>query len=234
MENKLGPDMMENSEAKVEQDLWEALLHADGVKCNWQPGEPVAEDAVTVEENPAIRIPYPWNPLSPDAESFFAELDKPSIFADWQEEEISSRSGAFFGQINHLWSAASLQTSLAERFAARIPQNLLATIAQKAQKAVVEAQKAVASSLAAADRLADQLVMCVQDIAPNLGDDDLRVLARPLAYQMRNGGLQDAINSTLAQVPQIEWQQLSEVQQARLSLAIARYAIGELQPPQDA
>ncbi|NJP10426.1 MAG: hypothetical protein HC866_13910 [Leptolyngbyaceae cyanobacterium RU_5_1] len=233
MEKKLCSSNSESMEVKVEQDLWEALLYAEGIQCDWQSGEPLTEDAIKVEDHPEAKISYPWNPFAPEAESFLTKVDTPSIFDGWQEKEVMGRANAFFAKVDRLWSSASLQSTLAQRFAARIPQNFLAAIAQQAQQAVSEAQKAVSASVSMADHLADQLVQCVREIAPSLADDDLRVLARPLAYQMRNGGLQNAIESVLAQVPQADWQQLSEVQRARLSLAIARCAIDELQSQKD-
>lgn len=232
MEKKLCSGNSENLQARVEQDLWEALLYAEGVRCDWQSGETLTEDAIKVEDSPAAKISYPWNPTAPEAESF---LDtESSIFDGWQEKEVVSRSNSFFAKVNQLWTPLSLEATLAQRFAARVPQDFLAAIAQQAQHAVSEAQKLVSSSVSFADQLADQLVQCVREIAPNLADDDLRVLARPLAYQMRNGGLQNAIDSVLAQVPQTDWQQLSDIQRARLSLAIARCAIDELQSQKDA
>jgi hypothetical protein len=70
-------------------------------------------------------------------------------------------------------------------------------------------------------------VQCVQDALPNLAEDDLYVLARPLAYAMR--GNDAPIESTLERVRSIEWDALSDVEQARLSLAIARFALAELE-----
>jgi hypothetical protein len=233
MENKLCPENMANAEVDVENDLWSALLQADGVRIVSQPGETLTEDGIQVEDLPDARIRYPWNPLTSEAEAFFAEQATPGIFEGWQEEEISHRAEGFFGQMNQLWAVASLQQSLTERFSSRIPQALLAAIAQHAQQAFSEAQKAVSTTLSLGDQLADQLIQCVRDVTPTLAESDLRVLARPLAYQMRNANLQDAIQSAVAQVPQTEWSQLSEVQQARLSLAVARYAIDELQAQEE-
>lgn len=209
-----------NPEANVEHDLWAALLEAEGVSCSWTSGEPLTEKIVTVEEDPHAKIAYPWNPAK--ADDFFAELEQESLFEDWQSEEITARSKSFFAHLDRLWAASSnnLQATLTQRFAARIPQNLLATIAQRAQHLV-------SSSLS----LSDQLVQCVQDILPNLTElveEDLYVLARPLAGAMRDSGPQQAVDSALASVRPLSWEELSETEQARLSLIIARYALAEL------
>ncbi|MBW4690838.1 MAG: hypothetical protein KME27_03635 [Lyngbya sp. HA4199-MV5] len=202
-------------EAKVEQALWATLLHADGVHCSWKGDEPLAEDAFTADEEPTARAPYVWNPAVPESEAFFTALEQDSSLDGWDADAINIRSNAFFAQVNQLWSATSLQETLIQRFATRVPQQFLTAIATRAQN--------VLSSSAS---LADQLVQCVQDVLPNLADDDLYVLARPLAYAMR--GNDAPIESTLERVRSVEWDALSEVEQARLSLAIARYAIAEL------
>ncbi|XGW00409.1 MAG: hypothetical protein ACAF41_15920 [Leptolyngbya sp. BL-A-14] len=209
-------DDQENLEATVEQALWASLLHADGVNCSWQGEAPLTEEAFTVAEEPTAKVPYVWNPAAPESEAFFTAVEQEFSLDDWDEEEISTRSQSFFAQVNQLWSATSLQETLMQRFATRVPQQFLATIAIRAQQ--------VLSSSAS---LADQLVQCVQDVLPNLADDDLYVLARPLAYAMR--GNDAPIESTLERVRSVEWDALSEVEQARLSLAIARYAIAELE-----
>lgn len=234
MEIKAGFGNAGELDAMCERDLWDALLRHEDVSIHWQGGEQsLTEDLVQVSENPGAQVRYPWNPADPQTEAFFTDSDIPSIFDGWQDEEIAHRSQSFFDRLGQVWAPATLQSLLAERFSARIPQSLLAAIAQQAQAALSNTQKALNTSLSVADQLSEQLVQCVQAITPTLATEDLYVLARPLAYQMRNGGLQDAIDSTLSQVPQTEWEQLSEMQRARLSLAIARFAINELQTSQN-
>lgn len=225
MENKLCSNDV-GKVAAMEQALLEALLNSEGITITDELSDDLSEAAFQVEENPNARIAYPWNPSTPESEVFFNNPSTPTIFDGWQDEEIVSRSQAFFGGMNQIWTHAGLQASLAERFAARIPHNWLATIAQQAQKVVAEAQQAVSEQSAI---LAEQLVQCVRDIAPGLAEEDFYVLARPLAGQFRNGGTAGVVDSTIAQVPQLEWEQLSDVQKARLGLAIARFAIDELQ-----
>ena len=72
--------------------------------------------------------------------------------------------------------------------------------------------------------LSDQLVHCVSEVLPGWDLEDLEVMARPLAYSMR-GDKNDELENILATIEPVDWYNLSEVEQARLSLAIALYAI---------
>jgi hypothetical protein len=74
--------------------------------------------------------------------------------------------------------------------------------------------------------LADQMVECVLDILPQWAEEDLQVLARPLAYAMRDI---DSEGVELVTETKRPWAQLSEIEQARVSLAVARYAISQLE-----
>lgn len=216
---------------EVEQAFLASLLDAEGVSYAGELEGELEEQAFQVEENPNARITYPWNPLSPDAAVFFADSHGPSILDGLQDEELVHRSHSFFNHLEQVWTGVGLEEALIQRFAARVPQSWLTAIVQQAQKVVAEAQQTVSQT---SNLLADQLVQCVREIAPGLAEEDFYVLARPLAVQMRNGGMANAVDSIIAQVPQVEWEQLSDVQRARLGLAIARYAIGELQMAQDA
>ena len=228
MEEQLYSGDLGKLEAAVEQAFWDTLIRAEGIRCSWQLGDELTETMFTVDENPQARITYPWNPAMPEAEVFFIESDSVSIFEGLEHEEVERRSRHFCSAIDRVWASASLQTTLAQRFAARMPQAWLTAIAQQAQQVVANTQQAVAT---ASTTLADQLVQCVQEMVPGLAQEDFYVLARPLAVSMR--GATDSIDAMLAQVPQVEWEQLSDVQRARLGLAIARFAIDELQSPQN-
>ena len=222
MESKvMCSDDQANSEATVEQALWSALLHAEGVGTSWAGEEPLTEDTFTVAEDPTAKISYVWNPAAPESEPFFTALEQEFSLDDWKVNEIATRSSAFFAQVNQLWSTATLQESLMQRFASRVPQQLLNAIATRAQQV-----------LSGSASLADQLVQCVQEALPNLAEDDLYVLARPLAHAMR--GNDSPIEATFERVRSTEWDALSDFDQARVSLAIARYAIAELEIKRDA
>ena len=203
---------------QTEQDFANALLQTDDVTLRWNPNNSIDTVEIEVAETPTSTISYPWNPTDPDAESFLLELEREFSLDDWDDSEVALRSSAFFNQLDGLWAATDLKTTLAQKFAS-VPQTLLATIARQAQK-VVETSNS----------LADQLVQCVQEALPTWADDDLQVLARPLAYAMRSDGA-DVVDATVNSVRRIEWSDLSETEQARMSLAIARYAIDQLGNP---
>ncbi len=176
---------------------------------------------------------YPWNPADREAEAYFVEQEEQFFQGDWSESEITARSDAFFSQIELLWSETvaqseeisvtdvtnidHLQADLQQQFAAYIPQGWLGAIAHKAYH-VLTVQKS----------MSDKLVQCVQELLPNWAEDDLLVLARPFAYSMRNADT-TAVESVLGNAASGEWAALSEIEQARTSLAIARYALAQLQ-----
>jgi hypothetical protein len=204
---------------EAELKLWDALLHAEGVQFAWlDPTEAPIEGMSIGEENPTARIPYPWNLSDPQAEEFFTDLEQEFNLDTWSTAELETRSQAFFACVDQLWAATTVHDTLAQRFAAQVPQSLLAAIMQ-------QAQKLTSQSLS----LADQLVQCVQEFLPNLAQDDLEVLARPLAYALRDRQTQTVIESTLAKVRALAWEELSDVEQANLALAIARCALAELE-----
>lgn len=157
---------------------------------------------------------YPWNPIEPAAEAYFADLELEFHLDEWAEEEINQRSQALFAQIDECWNQVplarrALQESLFEQFAARVPKAWLEAIAN-------QAQTVVSTNLS----LANQLVQCVHPLLQNWAEDDLLLFARPVAYAMR--GTQPE-----AEKPS-DWSELSEIDKARLSLEIAHYALQKL------
>ncbi|MBW4494987.1 MAG: hypothetical protein KME26_18270 [Oscillatoria princeps RMCB-10] len=173
---------------------------------------------------------YPWNPAEPESEAFFAALEEEFALEDWPADELAAQAQAFYTQLEGLWPAAapaeeslagraiaSLQASLRRQFAARLPEEWLDAIALSA-----------AQLLPASLSLGEKLVRCARALLPQWAEEDLQVLARPLAYAMR-GNEAAAIESALAGVRHLPPAELSEIEQARLILAVARYALTELQ-----
>ncbi|WP_017721314.1 hypothetical protein [Kamptonema formosum] len=173
---------------------------------------------------------YPWNPAEPQSEAFFAALEQEFALEDWPGNELAAQAQAFYTQLEGLWPAAapageslagraiaSLQASLRRQFAARLPEEWLDEIAHSA-----------AQLLPANLSLGEKLVRCARALLPQWAEEDLQVLARPLAYAMR-GNEAAAIESAVAGVRQVPPAELSEIEQARLILAVARYALTELQ-----
>ena len=224
---------IDRESSQVEMDLLEALL------------EP--EDA-----------PYPWNPAEPESEAYFVEREQELLQSGWSEEEIAVPATDFLTTLDSLWSSVTLspgennttdvariQTDLQQRFAARVPQDWLDAIAYQAHQAFLTQGFAGAAS-GTADKgvgatdpnrldflkqsqksMAQQLVQCVQELVPNWAEEDLIVLARPFAYAMR-GTETEAVDSVLEKVQHQDWTALTEIEQARTGLAIARYALSQL------
>jgi len=159
-------------------------------------------------------VAYPWNPAQLESESYLTGLEEEFALSDsFSDSDIAQKSQVLFAQLEQVWLTAALQKSLREKFA-RVPQDFLARIAQSVQNATVKYQS-----------LADQMVECVLDILPQWAEEDLQVLARPLAYAMREV---DSEGAELVMATKRPWAQLSEIEQARVSLAVARYAISQL------
>lgn len=158
---------------------------------------------------------YPWNPAARESEAFFAELEL-NLLPDWQDEaETQGNSEALFNQFHEKWTQISVSTadnleqSLSERFANFIPQAWLVAIANRAR-----------TTISTNISLADQLVQCVKPLLPSWTEEDLFVLARPLAYAMRGKA---------TPTRSVEWTELSPMEQVRLSLTVAHSALVQLQ-----
>lgn len=201
---------------QTEQTFTKVLLESDAVIVRWNGETAIDESDIEVLDAPHDKISYPWNPADPNCEDFFNELEQNFSLDGLSEAEMSDRADAFFSNLDSLFSATTLQTTLAHKFA-MVPQTLLNAIARQAQQ--------VAQSSA---NLADQLILCVQEALPMWAEDDLQVLARPLAYAMR-GDESNVVDATVNSIRSTEWEQMSETEQARMTLAIARYALNELQ-----
>lgn len=159
-------------------------------------------------------VAYPWNPAQLESESYLTALEEEFALSDsFSDSDIAQKSQVLFAQLEQVWLTTALQKSLREKFA-RVPQDFLTRIAQSVQNATVKYQS-----------LADQMVDCVLDILPQWAEEDLQVLARPLAYAMREV---DSEGAQLVMAARKPWAQLSEIEQARVSLAVARYAISQL------
>lgn len=166
---------------------------------------------------------YPWNPMSLESEAYFAQMEASGLnFQDWSESEVSTRSQQLFAHLDRLWESVSLvpvgvREALARQFANRVPVAVLEAIANKAQQV-----------LSTPSSLADRLVECAQAAISELTVEDLQVLARPFAYAMRGSETDSVVEATLSKVRPVDWIELSELEQARMSLAIAHYALEQL------
>lgn len=168
---------------------------------------------------------YPCNPAEPEAEAYFAALEQELFQVGWSDEDFMMPVQKFATQLDQIWATVPtanhaihqlLHTDFFQRFASQVPQQLLNNIIQRAQQVID-------SNLS----LADQLVHAVQDCLPSWGEEDLQVLARPFAYAMRSSEA-EMLEVALQSVRSAEWSELSGIEQARLSLALARYAIDHM------
>ena len=178
---------------------------------------------------------YPWNPGEEESQTYFDILEEQFPMQDLLDEELNTRSKGFHNQLDTLWSkietvthyncntnhtaALKLQKTLQKQFRNTIPKNWIDLIAQKAAEIFNPQQP-----------ITEQLIECVQTVLPSLEVDDIMVLARPLAYATRSGETK-RVKSALANFNQDdnrEWTALSEIEQAKVGLAIAYHALNEL------
>ncbi len=163
---------------------------------------------------------YPWNPAEPATADYYAETDCHFSLDSWSEAEITYSSQAFFAKIQSCWANSpspelelSPLAALIAKFGARVPQQWLAQISANVVRLVPEQLEPI-----------DQLVQSVQDLLPNWMAEDLLVIARPYAYTMRGDTGVEQLDNI---VRPLEWDQLSELERAKLTMAIAQVAILE-------
>lgn len=186
------------------------------------------EEASTYPCSPEESFTYPWNPAELQSAAYFDALEQEVVKAGWTPDELAEQGQVLATFLDQVWVDAALVSAppeavaddacvnLLQQFAAQVPQQLLDTIARRARQVVT-------INLS----LADQMVQCVQDFLPNWAEEDLQVLARPFAYSMR-GAETEMLEVALRSVRCAAWTELSGIEQARLSLAIARYAIAQM------
>lgn len=172
---------------------------------------------------------YYWNPTERDSDAYFAQLEKAFQLDDWTEEEVEQKAQGFFNQFDAMWAVDVPQIAvenifavLRQKFASRVPTAWLEAISHQAYQ-LKFGQDCVYNQM----NLADRLVRCVQELLPNWPEGDLYLFSRPLAFAMR-GTEAAAVDSMMATVRDLPFSELSDMEKARLGLAIARYALAEL------
>ncbi|NJL89753.1 MAG: hypothetical protein HC916_08115 [Coleofasciculaceae cyanobacterium SM2_1_6] len=158
---------------------------------------------------------YPWEPSQGETFSYFDTQEQLlSLESILDEGELGLRVQSLFSQLGQCWRSttqwAIIQQVLLDRFAG-IPTVWLESITTAAQGVV---QQKIS--------LQDKLVTSVQSLLGQWAEEDLQVLARPLAYAMR-GNIEE--NQVFTGV----WEELSPLEQARWSLAIAKAALQALE-----
>jgi hypothetical protein len=199
----LPPDWVETTAT----DLFNALNEDDQQQDLRHPVQPPIPPAVGSSQNGASKLVYPWNPTTDASNQFFNAVDNGDLLNSFTASELDEKATNFFSGLDQLWDQ-SLQTTLARKFAT-VPAAMLAQIAAQATQI----------SQTSIDLL-NQLTTCVQSVLPEWALEDLQVLARPMAYAMRG----DSAEPTTK-----DWAELSATEQAKLTLAIAHYALKQLQ-----
>lgn len=207
---------------QAEQDILKLLVSPDQTRLRYASDESSGESAgqsgwqVEAVEVPMATVSYPLNPA--DSQDWLAELSSSSSSSllEWlSETELDERSTAFFGGMDQLW-APDLVATLSRKFVT-VPQEMLSAIALRASQL---AKTSVEQASDLAGDLAGQLIACTQSILPQWAEDDLRVFARPLVYAMRG-------DLPKTDVHEKDWASMSEIEQAKLTLAIAKYAMAQ-------
>lgn len=151
---------------------------------------------------------YPWEPNSVTSEVYFSQVEQQfSLMDDLSEAEISSQAEDFFSQIRTQWENAD-QARLRAKFSQVMPQEWLNRILEQAELVIDSNLSQI-----------NQLIACVKPIWQQWTEEDLQVFARPFALNMRDGR-----DST---IKLDNWDQLSEIEQIRLSLAVAQEALNQ-------
>ncbi|MEO0869328.1 MAG: hypothetical protein AAFY17_12975 [Cyanobacteria bacterium J06642_11] len=158
----------------------------------------------------STQAPYPWQPEI--AANYFSEATAAGDELAFSDEEVQLGWQAMSTRLNAIWGGPSIQMALAQRFASRLSQDVIEQITAKATQMVKTGRP-----------LAEQLIGCVRDTLTGWDDADLQVMARPLAHAMR--GQEEILDATIDSVRDVEWQALSPMEQARISLAAARWVI---------
>jgi hypothetical protein len=160
----------------------------------------------------------PWNPQDLNNAPYLAALESTWEADDFASETLATQAQQLWAEAGQLWpDSPALALRLKAEFASRMPADLLGQIAERVQ------------AIAANGRpLLDQLVAAVDDSLTGWDAGDLRVIARPMAMAMRDGH-GDIVEATLQSIrPDTDWEALSDLEKARLSLAIARYGFAQL------
>ena len=166
---------------------------------------------------------YPWSPAEA-AKHYEDELEEAGQALEVSDDEAVAGWKRLSTQLGEVWDDSNVDVlaRLKQKFAARLPESVLATISDRACQSVQELSKA-------ARPITAQMIDCVKGTVGKIGEADLQVMARPMAFAMRSNGVNESIDATVTSVRQAAWEKLSPLEQAKLSLAAARYAIAQFE-----
>jgi hypothetical protein len=172
---------------------------------------------------------YPWNLADEASEAYFHNLELQFGLQEFSDSELITSADNFYQNLDIIWDQVTviedkniskntvnyLQEALQNAFSV-IPGVLLTAIAQKAYEVFMLEQSA-----------SEKLMECVQALLPSWETDDLLVLARPFAYAMRSSE-PHTLTAIIRDFEHRDWANLSEIEQAKITLAIADYALQHL------
>jgi hypothetical protein len=151
-------------------------------------------------------VTYPWNPSDPDSEAYLLALEQAFLLDGLSEPDVSQGSKILFEQLEQCWQ----RTEFSTKFAA-IPRPMLNVIVDRATQILAQPLS-----------LSERLIHCVEECFPHWVEADWQVLVRPFAYAMRDG-----VESMMSAARSHDWTELSEIEQARLTLAAAYDVLSE-------
>ncbi len=166
---------------------------------------------------------YPWL-MDETSIAYGEQAESAGQALEVSDEEAMAGWKSLSAQLNQMFDQKGAQVDnsfsqhMKAKFAGRLPATMIAQIGDRAQQLASETKSSGQSVL-------DQMVLCVQDVMVQMAEDDLRVMGRPMAMAMRGNSTDEFVTATMQSVQMAEWETLSDIDQARLSLAAARYAI---------
>ncbi|MEL7329364.1 MAG: hypothetical protein AAGJ69_05925 [Cyanobacteria bacterium J06559_1] len=172
---------------------------------------------------------YPWLPNTNRSTDGADPLEAAGLTMEISDEDARQGWNALSAQLTQMWgesapqstlASAPLQAALMEKFSGRLPATIIEQIGTKAKQLASDGQ-------ASGQTILDQMVMCVEDVMGTMAAADLQVFGRPMALAMRSTSSDEILEATIQSIRSVEWEALSPIEQAKLSLAVARYAISE-------
>ena len=165
------------------------------------------------------RESYPWNVVEADdymqsVEAAGSALEMTDVEAATGWSALSQTLDQVVGNV----SQSSLANALAAKFSRRLSSSIIQVISEAAEQVAASGQP-----------MLDQIVACSKDVLTAWDEADLQVMARPLAYAMRSGQTEEILDVTIQSVQENDWDALNSMEQARVGLAAARYALDYLQ-----
>ncbi|PZO23094.1 MAG: hypothetical protein DCF25_01345 [Leptolyngbya foveolarum] len=195
---------------------------------NNHPGNPdLSKTQAELLQSVLMEQSYPWLPGSV-TQSYEEDLETAGQSLEISDEEAISGWQGLSVQLDQIWAGSNVDVLalLKQKFATRLPETVLAAISDRAQQLAQQATQGLSES---AQPMVAQMIACVKGTVTAIGEADLQVMARPMAFAMRSSGAEELVDATVISVRQADWDKLSALEQARLSLAAARYAIAQVE-----